>query len=83
MYIEGESEPQPVKLGAPLKVALAFSALLVISIGVYPQPVINLTQKAALSQGLKTYDYDQKDKAGQPPDSGIDTEDEEPAAPPR
>src|ERR1044072_3758051 len=82
MYIEAESEPQPVKLGAPLKVALAFSALLVISIGVYPQPVINLTQQAAASQGFKTYDYDQKDKAGQP-DSGIDTEDEEPAAPPR
>ncbi len=86
MYIEGESEPQPVKLGAPLKVALVFSALLVISIGVYPQPVISLTQKAAFSQGFKSYDYDQKDRAGQPtaqPDSGVDTEDEEPATPPR
>ena len=82
MYIEGESEPQPVKLAAPLKVALVFSALLVICIGVYPQPVISLTQKAAVSQGLKTYDYGQKNKAGQP-DSGVETEDDEPATPPR
>ena len=83
MYIEGESEPQPVKLAAPLKVALVFSALLVICIGVYPQPVINLTQKAAFSQGLKTYDYEQKDKPAAQPDGGADTEDEEPATPPR
>jgi NADH-quinone oxidoreductase subunit N len=66
MYIEAESEPQPVKLSAPLQIALAFAALLVVSIGVYPQPMINLTQKAAASQGLKTYSYQQKDKAQQP-----------------
>src|SRR6185369_13584902 len=74
MYIEAESEPQPIKISAPLKIALAFAALLVISIGVYPQPVINLTQKAAASQGLKTYTYQQKDKAQQPAASpgGID-----------
>ncbi|MGA9769213.1 MAG: NADH-quinone oxidoreductase subunit N [Blastocatellia bacterium] len=83
MYIEGESEPQPVKLAAPLKVALVFSVLLVIGIGVYPQPVISLTQKAALSQGLRTYNYGQKEKTTAQPDSGVETEDDEPATPPR
>jgi hypothetical protein len=55
----------------------------VIGIGVYPQPVISLTQKAAQSPGLKTYNYEQKDKTTAQPDSGIELEDDEPATPPR
>lgn len=85
MYIEGESEPQPVKLAVPLKVALVFSTVLVLWIGVYPQPVIILTQKAAASQGIKTYDYDQKNKAAETParpgNGGGEIETEEPPAP--
>jgi NADH-quinone oxidoreductase subunit N len=57
MYIEEESEPQPVRLSPPLQTALAVAALFVIFIGVYPQPLIRVTQMAARSQGLKTYDY--------------------------
>jgi NADH-quinone oxidoreductase subunit N len=84
MYIEGESEPSPIRIAAPLQIALAFAALLVIYIGVYPQPVINFTQKAALSQGLKTYSYQQGAKPAQPA-SGITVEpdDVEPPPPPR
>ena len=85
MYIEAESEPQPIKIAAPLQVALAIAALLVISIGVYPQPVISFTQKAALSQGLKTYTYQQKEREQATPRPGV-VEPEEappPSAPPR
>jgi NADH-quinone oxidoreductase subunit N len=71
MYIEGETEPEPVKLGASLQVALAIAAVLVIYIGVFPQRLISLTQKAATASGLKVYSYDQKSAgskgpAGQP-----------------
>ncbi|MEN3336285.1 MAG: NADH-quinone oxidoreductase subunit [Blastocatellia bacterium] len=59
MYIEAESEPQPVRMAAPLRVALVVTALLVIFIGVYPQPVINLTQHAAASPGFRTFNYQQ------------------------
>jgi NADH-quinone oxidoreductase subunit N len=57
MYIEAESEPQPVKLAPSLQVALALAALFVLCVGVYPQPLINITQKAAVSQGMKIYSY--------------------------
>jgi NADH-quinone oxidoreductase subunit N len=83
MYIEGESETQPIKLATPLKVALACSALLVIWIGVYPQPVISWTRKAAISQGLKTYIYRQQEKTPAQPDSGVEIKEDEPAAPSR
>ncbi|HWP42472.1 MAG TPA: NADH-quinone oxidoreductase subunit N, partial [Blastocatellia bacterium] len=57
MYIEPETEPQPVMLAPSLKTALGVAALLVMLIGVYPQPLIRITQRAAVSQGLKTYEY--------------------------
>ena len=57
MYIEAESEPQPVRLAPSLQIALAVAALFVLCVGVYPQPLINITQKAAVSQGLKFYSY--------------------------
>ncbi len=65
MYIEAESEPQPVRVSPSLQTALAVVVLLVMLIGIYPQPLIALTQKAATSQGLKTYTYNQPE--AQPP----------------
>jgi len=66
MYIEAESEPQPVRMAVPLRVALAVAALLVIFIGVYPQPVINLTQRAAATPGFRTFNYQQANQPAQP-----------------
>src|SRR5215471_12084911 len=57
MYIESETETEPVKVATSLKAALGVAALLVILIGIYPQPLMPYLQKAAASQGLKTYDY--------------------------
>jgi len=54
MYIEPETEPQPVRVAPSLQAALAVAVLLVIFIGVYPQPLIRMTQRAATSQGLRT-----------------------------
>lgn len=54
MYIEAESEPQPVAMAAPLRVAMVAATTLVVLIGVYPQPVINFTQRAAASPGFRT-----------------------------
>jgi NADH-quinone oxidoreductase subunit N len=59
MYIEGEAEPQPVTLAPSLRVALIAAAALVIYLGVFPQRLIDFTQKAAASPGLKTYSYQQ------------------------
>ncbi|HKQ03490.1 MAG TPA: NADH-quinone oxidoreductase subunit N [Blastocatellia bacterium] len=59
MYIEPEAEAQPVLMAAPLRVAMAVAVLLVVFIGVYPQPVISFTQRAAASPGFRT--------AGSPP----------------
>ena len=53
MYIDAESEPQPVRMAAPLRVAMIVAALLVILIGVYPQPLITFTQRAATSPGFR------------------------------
>jgi formate hydrogenlyase subunit 3/multisubunit Na+/H+ antiporter MnhD subunit len=53
MYIEPETEPQPVRLGAPLQVALGLAALLVLYIGIFPQRVIDLTEKAARTPGFE------------------------------
>jgi NADH-quinone oxidoreductase subunit N len=52
MYIEPETEPQPVKLAPSLQVALAIAALFVVLIGIFPQRIIGLTQKAATSKGI-------------------------------
>jgi NADH-quinone oxidoreductase subunit N len=59
MYIEGEAEPQPVTLAPSLRVALVAAAALVIYLGVFPQRLIDFTQKAGMSPGLKTYNYQQ------------------------
>jgi NADH-quinone oxidoreductase subunit N len=63
MYVEAESETQPVRLAPSLQVALAVAALFVLFVGVYPQPLINITQKAAVSQGLKIYSYPRQESA--------------------
>jgi NADH-quinone oxidoreductase subunit N len=85
MYIEGETEPQPVTLAPSLRVALVAAAFLVLYIGVFPQRLISFTQKAGMSPGLKTYSYEQgaaKPKSAQP--GGMSSEpDDEPGPPPR
>jgi NADH-quinone oxidoreductase subunit N len=87
MYIEGETETQPIKLAAPLQVALGLAALLVLYIGVYPQPVIGLTQKAAASQGFKSYSFPDTDNPKPPaparPGAATEPDDQEPNIPPQ
>jgi NADH-quinone oxidoreductase subunit N len=61
MYIEPETEVQPISVGAPLKVALGIAAVLTIYIGIFPQRFIVLTQKAATSQGIKTFGQQQSE----------------------
>jgi NADH-quinone oxidoreductase subunit N len=70
MYVEPETEPQPLRLAPSLQTALAIAVVLVMLIGVYPQPLIKFTQKAAMTQGLKTYDY--KKESGAPNAPGQD-----------
>ena len=85
MYIESETEPQPVIIGPPLRVALGVAAVLVLYIGIFPQRLISLTQKAGTSSGLKTHSYQQgagKSKSAQPPGS-TEPDDDEPVTPPR
>ena len=67
MYIEPETEPQPVRVAPSLQAALAVAVLLVIFIGVYPQPLIRITQKAATSEGLKTEEEIKPPAAAAPP----------------
>jgi NADH-quinone oxidoreductase subunit N len=62
MYIEGETEPEPIALTPSLRIALVAAMVLVLYIGVFPQRLIDLTQKAAMSQGLKTYSYQEGPK---------------------
>jgi NADH-quinone oxidoreductase subunit N len=85
MYIESETEPQPVIIAPPLRVALGVAAVLVLYIGIFPQRLISLAQKAGTSPGLKTYSYQQgpgKSATAKPP--GIQIEpDDEPVTPPR
>lgn len=86
MYIEGETEPQPVTLAPTLRFALIAAAVLVLYLGVFPQRLIDLTQKAATSQGLKTYSYQQgasKSTGPATPTRGMSGEPEEPVTPPR
>src|SRR5215510_9016331 len=79
MYIEGETEPQPVRIAPSLRVALVAAAVLVLYIGVFPQRLISFTQKA--SGGLRTYSYGQSaaKEAARPPRGMGD----EPGPPPR
>ncbi len=72
MYIDEEQESAPVSPSIPLRVALGAAAILVLLIGIFPQQLINLTQKAAADP--KIYDYQ---KAGAPEDA------EKPEGPPR
>jgi NADH-quinone oxidoreductase subunit N len=87
MYIEGETEPQPVTLAPSLQVALVAAAFLVLYIGVFPQRLISFTQKAGMSPGLKTYSYQQgagkSDKSGAQPRGMSSEPDDEPGPPPR
>jgi hypothetical protein len=55
MYIDEEQESAPVSSSIPLRVALGAAAILVLLIGIFPQQLINLTQKAASEP--KTYLY--------------------------
>ena len=85
MYIEGETEPQPVTLAPSLRVALVAAAVLVLYIGVFPQRLISFTQKAGMSPGLKTYSYQDaaKSKSAPPPGMASEPDDDEPGPPPR
>ncbi|HWO00482.1 MAG TPA: NADH-quinone oxidoreductase subunit N [Blastocatellia bacterium] len=88
MYIDAETEPEPVRLGAALRVALAVAAFLVVYIGIFPQRLISLTQKAATASGLKVYDYSQKAGASkgaqdQPGQQGMPIPPGAPPSPPR
>jgi NADH-quinone oxidoreductase subunit N len=83
MYIDDESELEPVRVGAPLQAALGIAAVLVLYIGVFPQRVIDLTRRAAASQGLKTYDYEKPAQAeGTKPKPGAMPGREGPQPPP-
>jgi len=85
MFIDAETEPEPIKLGPSLQVALAIAAVLVIYIGIFPQRLISLTQKAATASGLKVYDY-QKPAAAKSAPSEMETippSNSPPAPPPR
>ncbi len=70
MYIDEEQESAPVSSSIPLRVALGVAAILVMLIGIFPQQLINLTQKAAAEP--KTYIY---------PKEGTTEEAEKPEAP--
>jgi NADH-quinone oxidoreductase subunit N len=85
MYIESETEPQPVTLSSSLRVALVAAAVLVLYIGVFPQRLISFTQKAGMSPGLKTYSYQDAAKAKTAPPGGmsIEPDTDEPGLPPR
>jgi NADH-quinone oxidoreductase subunit N len=74
MYIEAETEPTPVKLSPVINTVLAIAVFLVMLIGIYPQPVINITQKAATSQGLKFYEYNKAQPAQERPAEDSDTQ---------
>ena len=52
MFIKPETETQPIKLAPSLQVVLGVAALFVILVGIFPQRMIGLTQKAASSQGI-------------------------------
>jgi NADH-quinone oxidoreductase subunit N len=86
MYIEGETEPEPVTLAPSLRVALVAAAVLVLYIGVFPQRLISFTQKAGMSPSLKTYSYQQgpaKSGGAQPRGMSSEPDDGEPGPPPR
>jgi NADH-quinone oxidoreductase subunit N len=63
MYIdEAAEESQPINQSWPLRIALTTAAVLVLWIGIFPQRLIDFTQKAG--SGPKTYDYQKAGAAG-------------------
>lgn len=63
MYIDEEAaESQPIGQSWPLRIALTTAAVLVLWIGIFPQRLIDFTQKAG--GGPKTYDYQKAGAAG-------------------
>ncbi len=66
MYIEAETERQPVKLAPSLQIALGVAAILVLLIGIFPQRLIAITQRAAASQGLKVHEPEREQVPGAP-----------------
>lgn len=70
MYIEPETELQPLSISRPLQAALAIAVLLVVLVGVYPQPFISISQRAATSRGLQTYEYPQRTAPSEEPEEG-------------
>src|SRR5262249_6252035 len=79
MYIEGETEPQPVRLAPSLRVALVSPWGVVLYIGVFPQRLITSTKNA--SGGPNPFSYGQSAaKEAAPPPRGMG---EEPGPPPR
>ncbi len=64
MYIEAETETQPIIQSWPLRIALVTAAVLVILIGIFPQRLIAFTQQAGT--GPKTYIYQKEGAAGSP-----------------
>jgi NADH-quinone oxidoreductase subunit N len=73
MYIEAEAEgdTQPVAQSWPLRIALVTAAVLVILIGIFPQRLITITQKAAT--GPKTYNYQKERATGSPAKPALDS----------
>lgn len=67
MFIEPETEPQPITLSRSLQTALGIAVVLVIAIGVYPKYIIRLTEKAAASEGIKTFVYKPESSEGRTP----------------
>ncbi|MEW6127113.1 MAG: NADH-quinone oxidoreductase subunit N [Acidobacteriota bacterium] len=59
MYIDEGKESAPIAAAMPLRVALGVAAILVLLIGIFPQRLIDLTQKAGAEP--KTYIYEKKD----------------------
>ena len=66
MYIEPETATEPVRISAPLRIALGLAAVLVLYIGIFPQRVIDLTQRA----GLVLVDQQAKGENAAPPQTG-------------
>jgi NADH-quinone oxidoreductase subunit N len=81
MYIDAETEPEPVTLAPSLRVALGAAAVLVMYIGIFPQRLIDLTQKAATSKGIEIQQG--ATKAAAPASSMSGEPDNEPPAPRR
>jgi NADH-quinone oxidoreductase subunit N len=70
MYIESTTQPQPIKLAPSLQVALGVALLLVVLIGVFPQRVMDMTQRAASASGLKVGSADALKPAAPAPPPG-------------